>query len=185
VAFFNIEEEGTLRWWRGMATENSEGEESLNPDSCIVWNVNLLCGVGACIGVAALFLTWIYEPLHVTIRNEPTIVYMVATQYLYYGAAVVFLIGTVVAFVSPLGGVLQVAGLIVFALGIVDSGNDQWLKGYDPQQELRIGMYLGIVSCSLVLASLFRPLGTGKLRPARVRHIRLVERLLTVSQSLR
>jgi hypothetical protein len=163
--------------------------ESLDPNVILLWNANLLCIVGACIGVAALFLTWIYDPPSMpgprSIHFEPTIIYIVVLQYLYYGAATVFLIGTVAAFASPIGGILQSASLTVFAYGIVDSGNDTWLDGIDPQQQLRGGMYLGIASCAIILTSLFIPLGTGKLYPARPRSIRLVERLLTVSQTIR
>jgi len=172
-----------------MAAEYSKGEESTNPNIIIVWNVNLLCVVGACIGVAALFLTWIYEPPSMpgprSIHYEPTIVYMVVTQYLYYGAATMFLLGTVAAFASPIGGIPQLASLMLFAQGIVESGDDPWLDGIDPQQQLRLGMWFGMASCFLILASLFIPLGTGKLRPARSRNIRLVERFLTISQSMR
>jgi hypothetical protein len=190
-------------WWRkghrggraftnglkGMAAEYTKQVESLNSNVSRLWNVNLLCIIGACIGVAALFVAWIHEPPNMpgppNIRYEPTIVYMVENQYLYYGAAVMFLIGTLTAFASPLGGVLQSGGLVLFAQGIIESGNDQWLDGIDPQQELRVGMCLGMASCSLVLTSLFSPLGTGRLRPARSRKVRLFERLLTISQSMR
>jgi len=172
-----------------MAAEYSKDEESTDPNHIIVWNVNLLCVVGACIGVAAVFLTWIHEPPSMlgprSIHYEPTIVYMVVTQYLYYGAATMFLLGTVAAFASPVGGIPQLASLMLFAQGIVESGDDPWLDGIDPQQRLRIGMYLGMASCFLVLSGLLSPLGTGKLRPGRCRSIRLVERFLTVSQSMR
>jgi len=171
-----------------MAAEYSKGEESTNTRISIVWNVNLLCVVGACIGVAALFLEWIYEPpnmpTHLGMLNYPTILYMVVTRYLYYGAAVMFLLGTVIAFVSPIGGIPQLASLMVFAYGMVESGNDPRLDGFDPQQKIWIGMGLGIVSCALILTSLFTPWGTGNLRHPRSKNIRSVERLLTVTLSI-
>ena len=152
------------------------------------WNVNILCIVGAAIGVVAVFLAWIHEPPSMPspphIQYEPTIVYMVTEQYLYYGASVAFLVGTVAAFATPLGGFLQSGGLLVFAAGIIDSGGDPWLDGIDPQQELRAGMYLGIVSCTLVMTSLYSPLGTGNLRPGRSRRIAPAERLMTISRSV-
>ena len=150
--------------------------------------MNLLCIVGASLGVIAVFLTWINEPMTMPgppdIRYEPTIVYMIVNHYLYYWASAAFLVGTVAAFATPLGGILQTGSLLVFAAGIIDSGSDPWLDGIDPQQELRAGMYLGIVSCTLVMTSLFSPLGTGHLRPGKSRRIVLIERLMTISPSI-
>jgi hypothetical protein len=168
-----------------MEVADGKQEESQEPSISLIWNVNLLCLIGACIGVVALFVAWINEPPTMPgpwhISWEPSVIYMVTNHYLYYGASAVFLIGTMAALASPLGGTLQTASLIIFAIGIIDSGSDLWLDGINPQQTLRIGMYLGIVSCTLVTTSLFSPLGTGKLRPGKSRKIRLIERLLTVT----
>ncbi len=162
--------------------------DSPEPGVALVWNVNLLCLVGASIGVVSAFVAWINEPPTIpgpwSNYREPSLIFMVANHYLYRGAAAVFLIGTLAAFASSLGGVLQTASLIVFAKGIIDSGGDPWLDGIDPQQTLNIGMYLGIVSCALVMTSLSSPLGTGCLRPGRSRNIRLMERLLTFTHSI-
>lgn len=162
--------------------------ELAESDTGPAWNVNLLCIVGASIGMVAVFVAWINEPPSMpgppSIRWEPSIVYMVANHYLYYGISAAFLVGTAVAFASPLGGIVQSASLVAFAIGIVESGSDPWLDGIDPQQTLRIGMYLGIVSCALVITSLFSPLGTGSLRPGKSRKIRLMERLLTITPSV-
>ena len=168
-----------------MADKSDLAEGPIRSTAGPAWNVNMLCIVGAVIGVVAVFLTWIHEPPSMpsppSIQYDPTIAYMVTNQYLYYGASVAFLVGTVAAFATPLGGVLQTGGLLVFAAGIIDSGNDLWLDGIDPQQELRAGMYLGIVSCTLVMTSLFSPLGTGGLRPGKSRRITPVQRLMTIS----
>lgn len=170
-----------------MASEQSRTGEPSTPSIAVNLNVNILCIVGASIGIIALFLAWIHEPPTMPsppdIRYEPTIAYMVSHEYLYYGASVAFLAGTVAAFVTPLGGIVQAGGLLAFAAGIIDSGGDPWLDGIDPQQELRAGMYLGIASCTLVITSLFSPLGTGRLRPGRQRKIEPKERMMTVSRS--
>lgn len=167
------------------------GEKHGNPPEpsiAIVWNVNLLCLVGACIGLVAAFVVWINEPPSIpgppNIRWEPSVVYMVTNHYLYYGISAAFLVGTIVAFASPIGGIMQSASIVAFAIGIVESGNDPWVDGIDPQQTLRIGMYLGIVSCTLVMTSLISPLGIGDLRPGKGRKIRLMERLLTITPSI-
>jgi hypothetical protein len=167
--------------------DNQQGPQS-GKSTSLAWNVNLLCILGACIGTVALFLVWIDEPPSMPgpprIDWEPSIIYMISNHYLYYGISAAFLVGTAAAFASPLGGILQSASLVAFAIGIVESGSDPWLDGIDPQQTLRIGMYLGIVSCTLVMTSLFSPLGTGRLRPGKSRKIRLMERLLTITPSI-
>lgn len=151
----------------------------------LTWNINLLCLIGASIGMVAVLVAWISEPLSIpsppSIRWEPSIVYMVTNHYLYYGTSAAFLVGTIAAFVSPLGGILQSASLVAFAMGIIESGGDPWLDGIDPQQTLRVGMYLGIVSCTLVMTSLLTPIGTGSLSPGKARRIRLMERLLVIT----
>jgi hypothetical protein len=171
-----------------MAAEHTTGKESDTSRITIVWNVNLLCIVGACIGVAALFLGWIYQPpsmpTHLGIRNYPTVLYMIVNQYMYYGAAALFLLGTVIAFVSPIGGIPQLASLMAFAYGMVASGYDPRLDGIDPQQKIWFGMGLGVVSCILILTSLFTPWGPGNMHPPRSKNIRFRERLLTVTLSI-
>ena len=168
----------------------SDEEQGLQIEGSIglAWNVNLLCIFGASIGTIALFLVWIYEPPTIpgprSVLSEPSLVFMITHQYLYYAAAVVFLLGTTAAFVTPLGGVMQSGSLVHFALGIIDSGSDPWLDGIDPQQTLKIGMYLGIVSCILVMTSLLSPLGIGNLSPAKSRKVKLIERLLTITPSI-
>ncbi len=157
----------------------------------LAWNVNLLCILGASIGVVSLFVAWIHVPPTIgawvgssRIQFEPSIVYMVTDRYIYYGAAAAFAVGTIAAFASPLGGILQSASLVIFALGMIDSGNELPLEGIDQQQTLMVGMCLGIVSCALVTTSLFKPLGTGSLHPRGPRKIRLMERLLTITPSI-
>ena len=175
----SIEENGAASQDQGNSHE---------PSIALVWNVNLLCLIGAGAGVVAAFVAWVNIPWiyagHWPLRMEPTLVFMVVDRWAYYAAAAAFIVGTIVALGSPLGGVLQSASLITFAKGIVDSGNDPWLHEIDPQQTLNIGMYLGIASCALVMTSLFKPLGTGSLRPRGSRKVRLMERLLTITPSI-
>jgi hypothetical protein len=170
-----------------MAIEHVERDESADSSPRLVWSVNLLCIVGASIGVVAVFLGWIYIPPSIPTVGYwgyPTIPYMVVIHCGYYGAATLFLLGVMIAFVSPIGGVLQSGSLVLFMTGIIESGDDPVLDGIDPQQKVWFGMAFGAVSCVVVLTSLFFPLGTGRLRFARSRGIRLGERLLTVTLSI-
>jgi hypothetical protein len=170
----------------------AEHQELANPDIVRGWNFNLLCIVGACIGVAALLLTWIHipetmlgppPPPQIERRYTPTIVYMIFNYIgsLYLAAAIIFLLGTIAALVSPIGGIQQLVSIIAFAYGIVESGFHRPLDGIDQQQQLGIGMCLGLASCALVLLSLFRRLEKGRLRIVVPGNIGLAERLLTVS----
>ena len=164
-------------------------EGSPEPGRAWAWDLNLLCIAGACVGVTALFLAWISESAAWAVDSrEPTILDMVVSQRatlvsgeVYSVAAALFLAGSISAFATPAGGILQSISLVVFAQGITESGNEMmWIH----PQELRIGMYLGVVSCCLVLTSLLSPLGTGTLRPGKSRKIGVVKRLLTITPSI-
>ncbi len=150
-------------------------------------NVNLLCIAGACIGVAAMSFTWIYYPPSMLSppdpRMTPSVVFMVSHQAIAFGAALLFLIGTLAAFASPLGGFLQISSLVLFGWDVVESGNGPWLDGIDPQHQLRLGMYLGILSAAIVMASLLCPIGPGRMRVIPRNKPTLVERILTVSRT--
>ncbi len=149
-------------------------------------NVNLLCIAGACIGVAAMTVTWIYYPPNTpsppSPYMEPSIVFMVSHQAIAFGASLLFSIGTLAAFASPLGGFLQISSMALFAWDVLESGNDRWLDGIDPQHQLRLGMYMGILSTAIVLASLLYPIGLGKMGVISRNKQTLVERILTVSR---
>jgi len=68
-------------------------------------------------------------------------------------AASLFLIGTLVAFITPAAGFVQLAGLSVFYGKIV--------PGLGSDTNLGVGAIFGVVSMILVIYSLFNPVGVG------------------------
>jgi len=165
---------------------------SKKPDRASRRNLNRLCILGACLGVASFFLIWMYvpltmlEPAPIHPSHTPSIVYMTGLMgersfvtNLYVVAAFVFLLGTLLAFLFPVGGLLQLASIVMFCYGVVGSGFQTPLDGYSQQQLPREGMLLGIVSCALVLLSVFSSFQGGRLRIGRPSVATLHERLLT------
>ena len=150
-------------------------------------NVNLLCIAGACIGIAAMTFTWVYYPPTMPSPPSPymtpTILFMVSHHAIAFIAALLFVVGTASAFASPLGGFVQVSSLTIFAKDIIESANDPWLDGIDPQHQLQIGAWLGILSTTMVLTSLACPIGLGKMRADSWSELRLGQRILTVSRT--
>ncbi|MCJ7488797.1 MAG: hypothetical protein MUO87_01430, partial [Thermoplasmata archaeon] len=86
-----------------------------------------------------------------------------------------FVVGTVLAFFTPLAGLLQLSGITIFALDLYDlvngpAGTGTWGAS---------GFVVAVVATSMVLASLAFPCGVGyKGRP-----VDLLGRILTVSSS--
>ena len=91
----------------------------------------------------------------------------------YYLPAVLLLIGAVVVFITPVGGILQVIGVPIF-LSVFATNSDGKLPS-------GVGPYLALVGAVIVLASLVYPVGLGY----RQKPIGVLGRLLTVSPGSR
>jgi hypothetical protein len=115
-------------------------------------SVNVLGLLGAIIGVVAIFLAWLEAG---GMTADLMDAFDMSSSELGYIAAVVFIIGTVVAFLSSIGFILQLAGVAAWGLWFADTYKG--LSGVD----LGIGFYLGIVSAVIVLVSIVKPLGPG------------------------
>lgn len=125
-------------------------------------SVNVLCLCGAIIGVAAALSSWVcYSEMgySVTVALGE---YIQPSHYdsfhplLFYGG-MLFVVGTLLSFLTPLSGIVQGTGLSLFAVDFL--GISAHLD--DVEVVLRTGFYAGIVSAALVLASLFVPMGPG------------------------
>ena len=150
-------------WWSGMAGVR----------------LNILCLVGAVIGVVAVFSTWI--AVRVTFifwssRSELNLIDVynqVGSSSDFYLPAVLLLIGAIVAFISPLGGMLQLVGAPLFISAFASNSDGKLPSG--------VGPYLALVGAVIVLASLVYPVGLKY----RQRPIGVLGRLLTVSPGSR
>jgi hypothetical protein len=137
-------------------------------DSTAKFRVNMLCLAGALLALVAMGVPWF---THQTISAQPSVtqydshsLFMVFDQS--FGpeavlAAIVFICGTAVAFVTPLGGIGQVFGALWFwqtrHLIVGTLATSGWID----RNYFDSGFYLGIVASGMVLASMFVPLGIG------------------------
>lgn len=125
--------------------------------------VNVLCLIGAIIGLTAVFLSWNWIGAGF-VQEERSIWHLVWDMLphdaldLFVVSGVLFVFGSLLALVTPTGGLLQAIGLVGFYVREVDM--EEWLpSGW--VGGLAIGWYLGILSAALVLASMVLPLGIG------------------------
>jgi len=125
--------------------------------------INVLCLVGAFLAVICLFLPWAVA--HEKIGSDKA--YLGAFDFNksflgihlfpdnFRNAVTLFLIGTVVAFFCPVGGILQLLGSLAFLLTTVTTTSETIDLTY------WIGAIIAPVSSVLVLGSLIYPLGVG------------------------
>ena len=159
------------------------GREALKPCGAIpIWwhemarvRLNILCLVGAVIGVIAVFSTWITARFLFWSREMNLIdVYnQVGSSSHYYLPAVLLLIGAVVVFITPVGGILQVIGVPIF-LSVFATNSDGKLPS-------GVGPYLALVGAVIVLASLVYPVGLGY----RQKPVGVIGRFITISPASR
>lgn len=118
--------------------------------------VNLLCLAGAVIGVIAIFSRWVGNWLiDLNLLDVMNLSDSAEGASNYFLPGLVFIIGTLVAFLSPLGGVLQIIGSPWFIV--------VWANRHEGEILSSVGPYLGIASAIVVLISMVRPLGPGLL----------------------
>ena len=135
--------------------------------------LNILCFVGAVIGVIAVFSTWITVGFMFWSREMNLIdVYnQVGSSSDFYLPAVLLLIGVVVVFITPVGGILQIIGVPLFLSAFASNSDGKLPSG--------VGPYLALVGAVIVLTSLAYPVGLGY----RQKRSSIVGRLLIVSPS--
>lgn len=126
--------------------------------------INALALVGVAIGFIAILLPWYW------IEGLGDISFMSILRIPLSGGAVqdtvliascyIFLIGTMISIISPIGGVAEFAGILAF---LVDFMTYPWrfTQVYMPHPFLEIGPYLGLISAIIVLISILKPIGIG------------------------
>jgi hypothetical protein len=127
--------------------------------------VNVICLVGAVLAVLSLFLPW------AVIQNQETLektnlgaldfgktflgIHLFDGNGNFELSVTIFIIGAAVAFLSPLGGILQLIG----AMGFVFTTLTWGVEGF--KMIFYIGAAVGLISAALVLLSLAWPTGVG------------------------
>jgi hypothetical protein len=123
--------------------------------------INFLCLAGAAIGAISITLEWLTEHLDSRRFGVPMTFHFdlmgligsgLADEFLVIASGL-FLAGTLIAFITPTAGFLQLAGLLLFFGKVV--------PGITTDTTIGLGAIFGIVSTILVLYSLFNPVGAG------------------------
>ena len=135
----------------GMQTQSIQGHQ-------FQIRVNMLCYAGAILGVLALFLPW------AVIQSELTDARVNLGPYDFNEgfpsnfrySVTLFLIGTVLAFLTPVGGILQLIGSIGFML----TASTTTLP-LPIDMIFYVGPLIGFLASFMVLASLHSPMGIG------------------------
>lgn len=147
---------------------------------------NLLCLAGAALGLVSLLLPWWQGAelgLGLMIDRDYMLVQDVlfdSTEYdsMFLVACTLFVVGTLLAFWSPLGGLVQVPG----ALGFFAMFGSE-IGVHRGEDVIALGAYLGLISMIIVTVSLIVPLGIGYSlgRRAHKRSLSSPDKFITVS----
>jgi len=123
--------------------------------------VNLVCLVGAVLGAFSVTLEWLTQHIDRGRYEAPLTLHFDLMGMIGSGltdeflviASGLFLAGTLIAFISPTGGFLQLGGLVLFFGKVVPA--------LVSDSNIGLGAIFGIVSAILVLYSLSNPVGVG------------------------
>jgi len=134
------------------------------------WRINILCLVGAAIGLFALFFTWVSTQFYFDgwvfgeYIDRPDYFSFVGYGFPIILFPALFLIGTITAFISPNGSILQAIGLIF--IGVLESSS---VISGDTAKIIGLGAILGLISFSMIFLSQFYPMGPGYVGRARLK----------------
>ena len=119
--------------------------------------LNMLCYVGAIMAVLSLFLPWAVIQHDITeIRaNLGPYDFDEGFPSNFKYSVTLFLIGTVLAFLTPIGGILQFIGSVGFML----TASTTTFTGFE--MIFHVGPVIGFLASFMVLISLLSPMGIG------------------------
>ena len=125
------------------------------------WRINILCLVGASLGIISFFVPWCTS-IGQVIGSQPIQHNLIdiLTDYILMGDWIsqicirIFLIGTLIAICSSLGGMIQLPSIAIFMLF-------QSLILMEGVEKLIIGFGLAMLSAIICFASLILPIGLG------------------------
>lgn len=131
------------------------------------WKINILCVIGILIGLVSLILPWClirsdtssiggiysersYSGIEILISGENTLVGNIFSSFI-----LIFLIGLVLALVTPLGGIVQIFGSFQFLFSVsnlfINSGIIM----------IMIGWSIGFLSSIIILTGLLNSIRRG------------------------
>lgn len=136
--------------------------ESIQTEPAV--SVNVLCLLGAIVGIVSLFLPWFIindgpndfgiSPGSMVIETHEFPSDPLVVSYL------VFITGTVVAFLFPAAFTVQAFGVVLFLRVFLDADfGSPLLHHYE--LSLSLGFYVGLLSLLMVLAGFLHPVGPG------------------------
>jgi hypothetical protein len=153
--------------------------------------VNIVSVAGGVIGLlAAVFLPWVlsysadvlrFWPSLTDLMTAPTgrtygFFYMAGDATFLFGG-ILFISGAVVSFVTPLGGISQIAGWAIFYSTISQIlGTHIGHPGILYTNYLGLGFWFGLIAGALCIISIIAPIGLGQ----PWKNLSLKERLLTL-----
>jgi hypothetical protein len=116
--------------------------------------INALGILGAIVGIAAVFMIWVSASFFIWSANFNLIdLINHSHDATLINACWIFLIGAIVCFITPLGGLLELSGVAMFMMWFTSKAN-----GDMPSN---IGPYLGLAAGMIALISIAMPLGPG------------------------
>lgn len=127
--------------------------------------VNLLAIVGGLLGVMCVLLPWTVTTvdsfLGESTVNDTMTDFIHEDDATFAFAIVLFLLGSALALATPLGGVGQFFGWLMFLAAAYDRLGTTTTSIIETNVSLGLGFAVGIVATGIVLFSLARPLGPG------------------------
>jgi len=143
----------------------------------INWRINVLCIIGAVLAVYAASVGWLGNRLVLCACGESPLGLAFHFGYLYsfaggiMWAAIIFIVGALLTFITPLGGVVQLVGILWFmtAFWMIDNPSHQF--------SIDGNIVVGVISASISIFSMIKPIGINY----RGRSTDLIGRLLTIS----
>jgi hypothetical protein len=127
--------------------------------------LNVFCLIAATASLAALALPWTWTRAGPYYEETNVLVLYIDTLRQFYSpdimiSASLYVGGTLLAFITPLGAIPQATGLTWFYLNELDRQESFSRYGYF-EGGLAVGFLVACISSVLILLSLIRPLGIG------------------------
>jgi hypothetical protein len=127
--------------------------------------INLLAIVGGLLGVMCILLPWTVTHIESPFGDSSS--EMIMTDFIHESdsafsfAVVLFLLGSALALITPLGGVGQFFGWLIFLAAILDDLGTEQTAIADVTVSLGLGFGVGLVAFALVFLSMIKPMGPG------------------------